>query len=194
MTPFRKGLEKRVLRYVRRNRVLNPGERVLVAVSGGQDSLTLLLVLTRLGEELGIEPAVAHFDHMLRSREEAGGDEAAVRGLAGALGLTVAVGSGDVRARARRRRESIEEAARHLRFDFLRREARRLKAGVVVLGHTRDDRVETVLMHLLRGSGLDGLYVRRRAGQTTHGTPQQTRPQRRRQRRKRLPSKGDALA
>ncbi|MCH7511701.1 MAG: tRNA(Ile)-lysidine synthetase, partial [Chloroflexi bacterium] len=108
-------------------------------MSGGQDSLTLLLVLARLGEELGIEPAVAHFDHMLRSREEADGDEAAVRGIAGALGLTVVVGSGDVRARARRRRESIEAAARHLRFEFLRREARRLKAGVVVLGHPRDD-------------------------------------------------------
>ena len=92
VTPFRKGLETRVLRYVRRNRVLNPGERVLVAVSGGQDSLTLLLVLARLGEELGIEPAVAHFDHMLRSREEAGGDEAAGRGLARALGLTCALG------------------------------------------------------------------------------------------------------
>ena len=157
VSPFRKGLESRVLRYVRRNRVLNSGECVLVAVSGGQDSLTLLLVLARLGAELGIEPAVAHFDHMLRSREEAGGDEAAVRGLARALGLTVAVGSGDVRARAGRRRESIEAAARHLRFDFLRREARRVKAGVVVLGHTMDDRAETVLMHLLRGSGLDGL-------------------------------------
>ena len=105
VTPFSRGLEKRVLRYIRRNRVLNPGERVLVAVSGGQDSLTLLLVLARLGEELGIEPVVAHFDHRLRSREEADGDEAAVRGLARALGLTFVVGSGDVRARARMRRE-----------------------------------------------------------------------------------------
>lgn len=156
-TPFRKGLEARVLRYVRRHRVLSAGERVLVAVSGGQDSLALLLVLTRLAEELGIELAVAHFDHRLRSREEAGDDAAAVGGLAGALGLAFVAASGDTRARAKRRRESIEEAARHLRFDFLARQARRLKAGAVVLGHTLDDRAETVLLHLLRGSGLDGL-------------------------------------
>ena len=156
-TRFTKGLETRVLRYVRRHRVLSPGERVLVAVSGGQDSLALLLILTHLADELGIEVAVAHFNHKLRSPEEARGDEAAVRGLTGALGLPFVAGSGDTHARAKRRRESIEEAARHLRFDFLRREARRLKAGVVALGHTMDDRAETVLLHLLRGSGLDGL-------------------------------------
>ncbi len=157
VTPFTKGLDARVRRYVRYHRVFDPGERVLLAVSGGQDSLALLLILSRLAEELSIELAVAHFDHRLRSPEEASGDEAAVGGLAGALGLPFAVGSGDTRARARRRRESIEEAARRLRFDFLRREARRLKAGVVVLGHTMDDRAETVLLHLLRGCGLDGL-------------------------------------
>ena len=156
-TPFRKGLDARVLRYVRRHRVLSPGERVLVAVSGGQDSLALLLILTRLAKELEIELAVAHFDHRLRSREEARADEATVGGLAGTLGLAFAAGSGDVRGRAKRRRESIEEAARQLRFAFLRRQARRIGAGAVVLGHTRDDRAETVLLHLLRGSGLDGI-------------------------------------
>ncbi len=100
---------------------------------------------------------MAHFDHRLRSRQEACDDEAAVRSLALALGLPLVAGSGDVRGRARRRSESMEEAARNLRFRFLGREARRLKAGVVALGHTRDDRAETVLLHLLRGSGLDGL-------------------------------------
>lgn len=156
-TPFTKRLAARVLRYVRRHHVLSPGERVLIAVSGGQDSMALLLVLGHLAEELGIEPAVAHFDHMLRSREEARGDEAAVRDLAARLALPLVTGGGDVRSRSRRRRESMEEAARHLRFEFLGRQAKRLKAGVVVLGHTMDDRGETVLLHLLRGSGLDGL-------------------------------------
>ena len=157
VTPFTKGLESRLLRYARRNRLLNPGERVLVAVSGGQDSLALLLLLTRLAKELGIQPAVAHFDHRLRSRIEARDDEAAVAALARDLGLPFAAASGDVRRRARSRHESIEEAARHMRFRFLQREAKRLHAGVIALGHTRDDRAETVLLHLLRGSGLDGL-------------------------------------
>ena len=156
-TPFTRGLEGRVLRFVRRRHVLLASERVLVAVSGGQDSMALLLTLARLAEELDIHLTVAHFDHMLRSRQEAHDDEAAVRDLAVGLGLSFVAGAGDVPARTRRRRESVEEAARHLRFDFLRREAKRLKADVVVLGHTRDDRAETVLLHLLRGSGLDGL-------------------------------------
>jgi tRNA(Ile)-lysidine synthetase-like protein len=156
-TPFSEGLEGCVLRFVRSKRVLEGGERVLVAVSGGQDSTALLVVLARLAEELDVQLAVAHFDHMLRSCQEARDDEAAVRDLAEGLGLTFANGAADVPARVRQRRESVEEAARYLRFDFLRREARRLKASVVALGHTRGDRVETVLLHLLRGSGLDGL-------------------------------------
>ncbi|MDO8612457.1 MAG: tRNA lysidine(34) synthetase TilS [Dehalococcoidia bacterium] len=156
-TPFMKALQSRVLRFVRRHGVLNPGERLLLGVSGGQDSSALLLIVSRLAAELGVEVSVAHFDHRLRSRGEARADEEAVRGLAQALGLAFAAGSGDARGRAARRRESIEEAARNLRFAFLMREAKRLNAGVVVLGHTRDDRAETVLLHLLRGSGLDGL-------------------------------------
>lgn len=156
-TRFAKGLESRVLKYVRRRGALNSGERALVAASGGQDSTALLLILSHLADEMGVEFAVAHFDHRLRSREEAACDQAAVRALAEALGLPLVTGSGDVRRRARRRRESIEEAARAMRFAFLHREARRLGADVVVLGHTRDDRAETVLLHLLRGSGVEGL-------------------------------------
>src|SRR3990170_4925482 len=156
-TPFMKALQSRVLRFVRRHGVLSPGEGALVAVSGGQDSSALLLIVSRLATETGLEVAVAHFDHRLRSRGEARDDEHAVRTMAQALGLPFVTGSGDARARAARRHESIEEAARNLRFVFLAREAKRLYAGVVVLGHTRDDRAETVLLHLLRGSGLDGL-------------------------------------
>lgn len=156
-TPYTRGLEARVLRFVRRRRALLPGERVLVAVSGGQDSMALLLILARLARELDIQLTVAHFDHMLRSRQEALDDEATVRDVAISLGLSLVAGAGNVPARARQRRQSLEEAARHLRFDFLGREAKRLKVDVVALGHTRDDRGETVLLHLLRGSGLDGL-------------------------------------
>jgi tRNA(Ile)-lysidine synthase len=156
-TPFTRDLERRVLRFVRGRGVLLPGERVLAAVSGGQDSMALLAVLGRLAERLDIQLTVAHFDHMLRSRQEARDDEAAVHDLAADLGLSFVTGAADVPARVRQQRESVEGAARQLRFDFLGREAKRLKAKVVALGHTRDDRAETVLLHLLRGSGLDGL-------------------------------------
>jgi len=160
-TSFTRGLERRVLEVVRKHQSLKAGERVLVAVSGGPDSSALLLILARLRPQLGVELSVAHFDHMLRGRGEAAEDETFVRGLAGALTIAVVCGRGDVAARARRARESVEEAARHLRYAFLGRQAKSLGAGVIGLGHSRDDRAETVLLHLLRGSGLDGLVAMR---------------------------------
>ena len=156
-TSFTEGLDRRVLDFVQDREVVKGGERVLVAVSGGPDSTALLLILARLRLQLDIELLVAHFDHMLRSREETAADEAFVRALASALGLPIVCGRGNVAARARRSRESVEEAARRLRYAFLARQARRLGAGLLGLGHTRDDRAESVLLHLLRGSGLNGL-------------------------------------
>lgn len=154
---FCRALERRVLSYVRQRGLLSPGERVLAAVSGGPDSTCLAVILARLREELGIALSLAHFDHRLRSRREAREDGRYVQRLAEALGLEVAWGEGDVRAQARAARQSIEEAARHLRYAFLAREAERLGAAVVATGHTRDDQAETVLLHVLRGSGMEGL-------------------------------------
>ncbi len=156
-TPFTRRTDGRVLRFVRDRGAVHDGERVLVAVSGGPDSTALLLILARLRDRLPMELAVAHFDHMLRSRREAAGDETFVRALAGSLALPAVCGRGSVAARVRRAGESVEEAARHLRYAFLAREARHLGCTVVALGHTRDDQAESVLLHLLRGSGLDGL-------------------------------------
>ena len=137
--------------------VLRQGERVLVAVSGGPDSTALLLILSRLKGELGLGLTAGHFDHMLRSRAEAGDDARFVKALASSLGIPVVTGRGDVRRRARREGESIEDAARRLRYRFLAGGARRGGATAVAVGHTLDDRAETVLLHVLRGSGLDGL-------------------------------------
>src|SRR3990172_3590944 len=106
-TPFVKALQSRVLRFVRRHGVLNPGERALVAVSGGQDSSALLLIVSRLAAERGVEVAVAHFDHRLRPRVEARADEEAVRKLAQAYGLPYAAGSGVARGPAARCPHSI---------------------------------------------------------------------------------------
>ena len=156
-SPFTRRLDRRVLRYVRKHDVLRAGERVVVAVSGGPDSTALLLLLSRLRGELEIELAVAHFDHMLRDPSKTAADAEFVRALAGALSLPFSAGRGHVRLRARRSKQSIEEAARHMRYAFLARQARPFRAGVVAIGHTRDDRAETVLLHLMRGSGLDGL-------------------------------------
>lgn len=130
---------------------LDRGEPLLLAVSGGPDSLCLLDALARL--EFSI--TAAHFDHGLRpeSAEEA----EAVRRQAERLGVPFLSGRQDVAAYARQERLSLEEAARVLRYQFLFAQARQISAQAVVVGHTADDQVETVLMHLLRGAGLSGL-------------------------------------
>lgn len=124
---------------------------LVVGVSGGPDSLCALDCLCRLG----FRPVVAHFDHHLRP--ESGEDARAVAGMAAQHGLDYAGGDGDVTGYMERERLSVEEAARILRYRFLFSTARQIGAQVVVVGHTADDQVETVLMHLLRGAGLGGL-------------------------------------
>ncbi len=124
---------------------------ILVAVSGGADSLALLHLL----HELGLPLICAHFDHQLRPE----GKQEADRVHAGArtLGIPFILGAGDVPAFRAAYGLSIEEAARQMRYRFLFEQARAHGAQAVATGHTADDQAETVLMHLLRGAGLAGL-------------------------------------
>lgn len=150
-------LEKRVADFIARGGVLRSGEKVIVGVSGGPDSTALACLLSRLRSRFRLRLTAAHFDHRLRSRDEAAGDRAFVERLCRSLRIPLVTGSGDTKRRAKREGESVEEAARNLRYAFFGREAKRAGAAAVVIGHTLDDRAETVLLHLIRGSGLDGL-------------------------------------
>jgi tRNA(Ile)-lysidine synthase len=135
--------------------MLERGDRVLVAVSGGPDSVALLDLLVLLQPRYGIELHVAHLNHMLRP--EAVEEADFVRALAADRGLPITVGSADVRAIAACDKLSIEHAARNARRQFLLRTADAVDATRIALGHHADDRVETVLLRLLRGTGLNGL-------------------------------------
>jgi tRNA(Ile)-lysidine synthase len=157
LTPFTRGLERRVAASIRKRDVLRDGEAIVVGVSGGPDSTALLVVLSRLCTGFGLTITAAHFDHKLRSRDEAEGDHLFVAKLCRSLGVPLVSGAGDVRRRAKREGESIEEAARNMRYRFLGSQAKSIRAAAVVVGHTLDDRAETVLLHLIRGSGLGGL-------------------------------------
>ncbi len=150
-------LERRVLRYVRDEAVVRPGERVLAAVSGGPDSTALLVVLSHLASALDLTVVAAHFDHGLRGRTAARRERSHVESLCRRLEVPVRLGAGDTRAHARSRRLSLEEAARELRYGFLAEAATGTGCTVVATGHTASDQVETVLLHLIRGSGLAGL-------------------------------------
>ena len=157
-----RSVRARVRRFVREHRLWEPGGRVLVGVSGGADSTCLLLTLAALRSSLRFELHAAYFDHRLRGPRAAAREERFVRNLTEALAVPLRCGAGDVRAHARPdrlggRRRSLEEAARELRYRFLAAAAREAGCGAVAVGHSRDDQAETVLLHLLRGSGLRGL-------------------------------------
>ena len=136
------------------------GTTVLVACSGGPDSLALLHVCAELARTLGFVPVVAHLDHGLRG-DEGAADARFVRGAARRLGLPAIVARADGPAWMRARGYSGEDGLRRLRRAFLVRAARQAGADAIALGHTADDQAETVLLRLARGTGLTGLGAMR---------------------------------
>lgn len=139
---------RRVRETIARYGMLRPGERAVVAVSGGPDSVALLFGLHELRGELDVELIVAHFDH--RMRPDSHEDAAFVGRLAGTLKLPFELGQAQAPLKS-------EDEARRARYRFLREAARRHGAQAVALGHTLNDRVETFFINLLRGAGLEGL-------------------------------------
>lgn len=133
--------------FIRRYSLIAPGDRVVCAVSGGADSVALLFALYLLRERLGITLEAAHFNHCLRG-QESDGDEAFVRQLCGRYEIPLHLGSGQIVPG----KKGLEAAAREARYAFLRG-----LPGKIATAHTADDNAETVLQHLVRGTGLKGL-------------------------------------
>ena len=132
------------------------GESLLVAVSGGVDSVVLLHLLATLQSEFGYQLAVATFDHQLRGKDSEQ-DILLVQTLAQQLDLPCYCGAADVRAYAHSAGLNLEAAARQARYTFLLQTAIDLDSRYIALAHHRDDQIETTLMHILRGAGLAGL-------------------------------------
>ena len=151
-----KSLENRVLETIRRGRMLVPGDRAGVAVSGGADSVALLRMLESLRDRLGITLIVVHFNHKLRE-SESDADARFVEALARTRGLECIGGCEDVAAAAAANKWNLEDAARRLRYAFFERMIAEGRATRVVVAHTADDQAETVLAHILRGTGPTGL-------------------------------------
>ena len=135
--------------------MLTVGDRVVVGVSGGPDSLCLLDLLHALAASWNLILQVAHLNHGLRP--EAAPEAEFVRAEAKRRGLPFHTETADTRARARAHKQSLEEAARELRYTFFARVALSVGAPTIAVAHTADDQAETVLMHFLRGAGVNGL-------------------------------------
>lgn len=133
--------------FQRRYHMIQAGDHIICAVSGGADSMALLWAIYLLKEKLGIRLSAAHFNHRLRGTES-DRDEAFVKDFCSGYKIPLFLGSGDVKSGEK----GLEAAARDVRYAFLR-----TLPGKVATAHTADDNAETVLMHLVRGTGLKGL-------------------------------------
>jgi tRNA(Ile)-lysidine synthase len=153
---MRTPLEQAVLETIRRSRMLAPGDRVGVAVSGGADSVALLRILEILRDDLGLTLLVVHFDHELRGRESEA-DAEFVAGLARRSCLEFKIAREDVAKAAQKHGWNLEDAARRLRYGFFQRVIEEGSATRIAVAHTADDQAETLLAHLFRGTGLKGL-------------------------------------
>ncbi len=159
---MREVLLARIRETCRRERLISAGDRIVIGLSGGPDSVTLAHLLPPVARECGAEVvALAHLNHQLRP--EADADEAFCHTLAMQLGLPLETGRADVRAEAARARTSLEDAGRTVRYAFLEATAHDRQATRVAVAHTLNDQAETVLLRLCRGAGpvgLAGIYPR----------------------------------
>ncbi len=151
-----KPLESRVRSFIQEHNLTAGQPYLLVAVSGGQDSVCLLHILVKLKTKLNIKLHVAHLNHQLRGAESEA-DAQYVTCLAQELAIPATIEKRDVKAYQTQHRLSPEEAAREVRYTFLSDAAQTIGADRVAVAHTTDDNIETILMHLIRGSGSRGL-------------------------------------
>ena len=152
---MREPVLEQIQRTITAQRLLRVGARIVVGVSGGADSVALLYALKRLRAAWKLHVHVAHLDHGLRDASSA--DATFVRELSLRWRLPVTIEHRDVSAMCAREGWSLEDGARRIRYQFLLDVARRQRAETVALAHTADDQAETVLMRLIRGTGLLGL-------------------------------------
>jgi tRNA(Ile)-lysidine synthase len=149
-------LLRSVSTYIERHQLIKAGDHIVVGVSGGPDSVTLLHLLQRLSVPLDLALHVAHLNHAIRG-EDSEADVQFVAELAHAVGLPFTTETINIPRLSEEAGLAIEETARRERYAFLARVAEKEGAQTIAVGHNADDQSETVLMHLLRGSGPAGL-------------------------------------
>ena len=157
---YSKGMIAKVLEYVKKYRMIEEGDTIAAGVSGGADSVCLLFVMLHLQKIIPFRLAVVHVNHGIR--QEAGRDADYVRGLCEDKGLPFYLTEADVPGYAASCGMSSEEAGREIRYRALREALEREGAGVrgrIAVAHNGNDRAETMLFHLFRGTGLTQMHI-----------------------------------
>lgn len=145
----------KVLETIKKYNLIESGDKVVLGVSGGPDSISMLDILREVQEELQFEIYVAHVNHMLR--EEAEDDEKYVQSYCEKYGIQCYVKRIDVQQIANTNKIGTEEAGRKVRYDFFQEVMQNVGANKIGIAHNKNDKIETIIMNLLRGSGLSGL-------------------------------------
>ncbi len=149
-------MREKVADYIKRNHLISPGQGVVAGVSGGADSVALLHMLFNLSKIMGFRVYAAHLNHGIRG-EAAAEDASFVRDLCDFYGVPVWGEYADVPSLAKQKGETLEQAGRTVRYDFLERARAYFGADKIAVAHHMDDQAESILLHLARGSGLLGL-------------------------------------
>ncbi len=152
MTPA----EQKVINFIRDNNLFSAGDKILCALSGGPDSVFLLTFLLKFRRKYKIDIAALHLNHMLRGRS-ADSDEKFCRNLCGVKKIPFYSVKADIKSEARKQKISVEEAGRQARYSFLQSAAEKNGYTKIATGHNLDDNTETVLLNLIKGTGLKGI-------------------------------------
>ena len=148
-------LEEKVLKTMEKYKLIEKDDKIIIAVSGGPDSMCLLNLLNSFKEKLNIELFVAHVNHMIR--EEADSETLYVQNYCKKNNIQCFIKKIDVTKLAKEKKNGTEEMGRIVRYNFFEEVANRISANKIAIAHTLNDNAETILMNLMRGSSLEGL-------------------------------------
>ena len=148
-------MEDRFLKTIRRHKLIEKGDTIIVGASGGPDSQFLIYMLESIKKEIDFDIVLAHLNHL--HRKEAANDENLVRDTAQSLDLKFFSEAKSMDELAKKEKISSEDAGRRLRYDFFNRLAEKFPSSKIAVAHNKDDQAETILMRIIRGTGLDGL-------------------------------------
>lgn len=148
-------MEKKVRDFIVNNKLIKPNNHIILGISGGPDSIALLFIMQKIKSEFNLTLSVAHVNHSLRP--EADEEEALVKKLCHNLDIPFYSYKADVTNIAKQNKISIEEAGRNVRYDFFNQLLAKINADLIATAHHQDDNAETVLINLLRGTGIKGL-------------------------------------